>query len=219
MIFAFQKNEIQFGKTLNKPYALIFILFSILLFILSNILVIKNNSSFPIGIVDYSNSNSQFSFNSSNLSTITSNNYLLIPSTFFVIIVFISLFYLGVFTVYQPKPLREIVTSNTLKIIFSKEADSTDIAMINLSGCSFGITWNTLNGQYQNWKINITINIKETETMDKFIQLAKFLLMENDPVDSSRFTKVIFVKDWPRQEYLLSYWLLGLNLNLSENSN
>ena len=215
MIFAFQKNEILLRKKLNRKTTLLFILFASFLLIFSTILVINNNPSFSIAVVNYSNSNPQNNLNYGSISTITQNSNLLIPSISFIIIIFISLLLLGVFTVQQPRALREIVTSNTLKIIFSKESESTDIGIIKLSGCSFEITWNTLNGQYQNWKINLTINIKESDQMDKFIQLAKFLLMEKDPVDSFKFTKVAFVKDWPRQEYLLSYWLHGLNLNVS----
>ena len=130
MIFAFQKNEILLRKKLNRKTTLLFILFASFLLIFSTILVINNNPSFSIAVVNYSNSNPQNNLNYGSISTITQNSNLLIPSISFIIIIFISLLLLGVFTVQQPRALREIVTSNTLKIIFSKESESTDIGII-----------------------------------------------------------------------------------------
>lgn len=144
---------------------------------------------------------------STNQQSIVSN--LIIPGILIVAIVFISLFQLGIFTRYVPKSLNEIITSKSFTFESNKLDITKEIGYIDLGGATIEIRWVDYSGQFKNWKFLIMIKIQDVSKIETFSKLAKLLLMENDPDERLFYKKSIYVKDWPRQEYLIEYWLKG----------
>ena len=93
---------------------------------------------------------------------------------------------------------------------FDVDKEKQEYALIDLQDATLQIHWIDISGQPQNWKISILLSINNK--VDSYTQLAKLLFMEQDKTSKNTFKKNILAKDWIRQDYLLQYWIKGLDL-------
>lgn len=156
----------------------------------------------------FSNTTSNINFPTANIANITPSNN---GFTIWLIIITILLAFLvplGAFVENKPKVISEIITSQNFELSFRVDADGQEYALIDLQHATLQIHWLDYSGQPQNWKISILLNIYDK--VEDYTQLAKLLFMELDHTNKYIYQKQILAKDWPRQDYLLNYWLKGL---------
>ena len=115
---------------------------------------------------------------------------------------------LGLLTNSHPKPLSDIITSSTFNISYNNSLEDNEFALIDLDIGKGTVTWEKKIGPVQNWKIIITLH--SFDNKNSLHYLAKLLFMQKDLYENDRYFKVIFIKDWPKQEYLINYWLKSL---------
>ena len=76
--------------------------------------------------------------------------------------------------------------------------------------------WHTNTGTEQNWKYILTLIVPKSAKSNVLIKLPDLLLMnEVDQVneyhpENKMYQKTIFVREWPRQEYIIHYWLRSM---------
>ncbi|MFV2014356.1 MAG: hypothetical protein ACC656_02920 [Candidatus Heimdallarchaeota archaeon] len=119
----------------------------------------------------------------------------------------------GLFTKYSPLPINEIIKSQFFHIQIRKDHFlETEICVIDLKGAIIEVSWEKCKGSYHHWKLEIALLINQKEIKNKlqYDQLAKMLIMEKEDEESLDYYKVILVREWPRQEYLIRYWLKNL---------
>lgn len=201
MNYALQKDNLIRSKGLKKVNILVFVILAVFLYLIFHIVSIQNRTAldpYIAGEKFYSLSNVQFSTSPS----------ILLPWIVISLLVFVILAPIGLFTTAKPKPLSDIIQSSVFQISFQQSQEAKEIGIINLEQGSFTITWEDNTGTPQNWKIKIELNYIDNENF--FTSFARYLFMERSSPENKFFKKVILVKDWPKQEYLINYWLKGL---------
>jgi hypothetical protein len=205
MINFLNRESIVDSRSINKN-RIILVLFSssIIIFLIILLITINKNSNLVLS-----------SFNDKNIfaDLLFPNIGLVLFWICSLVIILLGLIPLGVFSNYKPKTLQEIITSQNFKIDFSISNLNKEIGIINLKEAIIEIIWEDFSSQFQNWKINITVKINNSSNLESYEELTKLLFMERDIKDHLRHKKIIFIKDWPKQEYLLNYWLNSLKLS------
>ena len=205
MYYSLKKDRIIKSKSLRKlPILIYFILSIIFLYIIG---LLKEKVSY------FSN----ISGLSPTPGTITSQSRIadftfILPWIIIIGLLAISLTPLGLFTQSNPKSLSEIITSNNFDIQIIKSEDNSEIGIIKLSKGKIKITWERTSGQFYTWTLLIKVLIEDSTAQQSFDKFTKLLFMEKDPSENLLYTKVIPVRDWPRQEYLIHYWLEGFDI-------
>ncbi len=199
------KTKIVKSKSLKKSIAILYALSIIIL-----LAIINYQLTQPLNFA----SKNPISTNFEVISThrIIANLNLLMPYILLLGILTISLASFGVFTKTNPRSLAEILSSSNFDIQIKHADNNNETGIIKLAKCSILITWYRTSGQFYTWTLLIKLVNDDSSARSSFEHFSNLLCMEKDKSDNSSYKKIIPVRDWPRQEFLIHYWLEGLNL-------
>ena len=115
----------------------------------------------------------------------------------------------------KPKNLAQIIT-NTYLVMKATEDESRERLRFRIEDGALEIRWHTNAGSVHNWKLLLTLFVPKTTNSNVLIKLPDLLLMnEVDQANESHpenkmYQKTIFVREWPRQEYIIHHWLKSM---------
>ncbi|MHA2295570.1 MAG: hypothetical protein ACXADA_06100 [Candidatus Hodarchaeales archaeon] len=113
---------------------------------------------------------------------------------------------------WQPDSLANLPRTSKLPFIIGIMKGKESL-VLPVRGGKLWLDWEEVKGSPRRWKVAMYLVITDDDFRDKPLLLAKLLLMKIATLtidggnDSVVFRKVFPVVEWPKQEYLLKYWL------------
>lgn len=205
MKYALSKDQITRSTSFKRNNIILYVLFS---FIILNIAIFTLPKSTTVFNYTTTFANAQNISNNQSVQNFT----FVFPWFIIIVLLAIILTYLGMFTKSNPKTLADILTSQNFKIEFIQNDDNIEVGLIKLPLVVLEITWNHTTGQFYTWTLFLKLILHDSAKLSDFDLFSKLLLLEKDEAEDLTYKKVFFARDWPRQEYLLNYWLQGLTV-------